>query len=459
METDRLNILVLDDDEQIRKMIKRFLGKKPYIISEAGLPQEAFELLKKNKIDLMLLDVRLPEMSGIEVLKKVKTEFPDVEVIIITGSDDMETVKEAMKLGAFDFFYKPVSLVEIESSIERTGKYISLYNKYQKIENNYQLIIKELGKEAGNIIGASSAIKTVLDLTYKAAQSRDTSVLITGESGTGKELIARAIHYSGSRKDAYFFSLNCSAIPETLIESELFGHVKGAFTGAFENKKGCFETADGGTLFLDEIGDMPFTAQTKLLRSFEEKKIKKIGSNTETSVDVRIISATNKNLEKSVEENKFRLDLFYRLNAFLINIPPLRERREDIPLLIDYYIKYYSGKLKKNIASINRDAAEYLGNYDFPGNVRELKNIIERAIILTENNIISLDQFQLRTPKQNTDYAIQNDLFQKLDLAEIEKKAIKTALEKEKNNKVKAAKVLNISRQALDRKIKKYNLF
>ncbi|MBN2546335.1 MAG: sigma-54-dependent Fis family transcriptional regulator [Spirochaetes bacterium] len=455
---NKINILIIDDEEYIRKIIKRSINKIIYKVYEASRPSQAFKILDKNSIDLVILDYKLPEMDGIKTLEKIKKDFSKVEVIMISAYENQGTLIKAMELGAFDFFHKPIKMLELKIGIERTTRYINLQDKFKNIENKYMLISNELRENTGNIIGNSKAIKSVLELTYKAANSDDTSILITGESGTGKELIAKAIHYLSSRRETLFYSLNCSAITESLIESLLFGHVKGAFTGASDDKKGCFEAANGGTLFLDEIGDMPLDAQSKLLRVLEEKKIKKIGSNKDISVDVRIISATNRNISQMVEEKKFRLDLYYRLNTLEINMPSLRERKEDIPLLINYYIDHYSKKLKKDINNIDKNFIETLYNYDFPGNIRELKNIIERSIIISDENELKLERLNFKKKDNNYISYGKAELFETLKLDEIEKKAIKIALEKTYNNKSHASKILNISRQALDRKINKYKL-
>jgi len=360
----------------------------------AELPSLAFDILKKNKIDIVVLDLRLPEMNGLDVLKEIKKLHPGIEVIIITGHGDMDSVIKAMRLGAIDFFTKPFRLIEVQNAIERTKKFIYLQKKLNEIKMNYSLVSKELKEKFGNnIIGKSKEIKNVLNLMVKVAKAGNTSVLITGESGTGKELVARGIHSLSDRKDHYFYAVNCSAVPENLFESSFFGHKKGAFTGANEDKKGWFEIASGGTLFLDEIGDMPAAQQSKFLRVLEEKKITKVGSHIEIPVDVRIIAATNKDAKKLITNNVLRADLYHRLSSFEINIPPLRERIEDIPLLLDHFIELFSVNLKKNIEGINKNALEKLMAYDFPGNIRELKNMIEKAVILCDGDKLAAGYF------------------------------------------------------------------
>ncbi|MBT4289004.1 MAG: sigma-54-dependent Fis family transcriptional regulator [Deltaproteobacteria bacterium] len=453
---DQLNILILDDEEIIQKGLTEYLKEQGFNVFNAYRPSQAFEIIQNSTMDIILLDVNLPEMNGIEVLKKIKKSCKDIEIIMITGHADLEIIMQSMKFGAFDYFYKPISLIEIKSSIERTSKYVSLHNELNQLKDFYTLLNDEYFKKVGGeIIGKSKVIKEVLTLTLKAAEANETSVLITGPSGCGKELIARTIHYFSDRKDAYFNPVNCTAIPESLIEGEFFGHVKGAFTGAIEDKKGCFEIANKGTLFIDEIGDMPLAAQGKLLRVLQDQKIKKIGANQEVSIDTRIITATNKNLKQMVEENKFRLDLFYRLNTLEINLPSLEERKEDIPLLFEHYISKFSTDMNKKIDTIGDDVFEMLSNYHFPGNIRELKNLAERALILCEGNTIKLQHFPVdifHYPESDTVEADQNDL------SFIERNKIGEVLKETNHNISQSAKKLGLSRPALYRKIKKYNI-
>ncbi len=455
---EKLNILILDDEEGIRKELKDFFQLYDYNVFTADLPSTAFDVIQKQHIDIMILDIQLPEMSGIEVLKKVKAMKPEIEVIMITGHGDQNTIIQALRYGAFDFFKKPFRTIEIKTAIERTQKFIDLNKKVKELSDSYSMISDLLQKEIGTIIvGKSQKMKKVMDLVSKVAVCDDTSVLITGESGTGKELIARSIHLLSNRKKTLFYPVNCSAIPENLFESEFFGHKKGAFTGATENKAGWFEIANNGTLFLDEIGDLLLSQQAKFLRVLEEKKIRRIGSHREIDVNVRIISATNKDLEKLSEEGKFRLDLLHRLNSFVINIPPLRERKEDIPPLIEYFTKIFSDKMKKPIKYIEKEVFESLKFYEFKGNIRELKNMIERAIILSDDGILRLRDFPIvKSYDKPADMNIADEEIFDLELTE--KKLILKALEKSGYNKTKAAKLLNISWYALNRKIKKHNI-
>ncbi len=456
IKMEEINILIIDDEVLIREVIKDFLYEKSFQIYESDCATKAFKILDSEEIDIVLLDLMLPDINGLDILKKIKKQYPSIEVIMITGHGDFDNIREAIQFGAFDFFNKPLRLDEIQASIERTKKYVNLNKKFKQIKDDFSLISEELSNNIGDIIGKSIAIKKVLDLTFKAAQSLDTSVLITGPTGSGKELIAKVIHYASLRKKSIFYPLNCSAIPETLIESELFGHIKGSFTGALENRKGAFEAAHNGSLFLDEIGDMPLNLQVKLLRVLEDKKFKKIGTNNDIIVNTRVISATNKNINDMISKNQFRKDLYYRLNTLEIIIPPLKNRKEDIPLLVEHYVKFYSKKLNKKITKIKDIVFDILTNYDFPGNVRELRNMIERAIILCNGTELSIENFPLA--KQETIIENKIDINENLNLIEMEIKLIKLALKKTNFNKTKASELLGISWFALDRKMKKHNI-
>ena len=455
---DTLNILVLDDERVFRDEIKEFLETDNFFVHLAAKPSEAFEILKQAEIDIIILDLKLPEMDGLAVLQKVKEIYPETEVIMITGHGDMDAVIQAMRYGAVEFFPKPFRLIDMKAAIQRTKRYINLSNRYKEVELSYALVSKELRERVGyEIMGCSKAIRQVVDLMTKVAKADTTSVLITGESGTGKELVARGIHYLSSRNNAYFHAVNCSAVPDSLFESEFFGHKKGAFTGANEEKVGWFEIAHGGTLFLDEIVDMQQSMQSKLLRVLEDKKIRRIGSNNDVSVDVRIIAATNQDLPKLLSENKFRTDLYYRLNSFEIFIPPLRERREDIPLLLDYFLKLFSQKFNKKVPSVDASVVKALTAYQFPGNVRELRNMVERALILCDGNKLSL-KFFAGLPMVDEDITLDQEIEYLFDLDEAEKRLIIKALQKTDYKKSEAAQLLNITRQSLDRRLEKYGI-
>jgi DNA-binding NtrC family response regulator len=453
---ENLKILILDDEKLYREEIGEFLSDNKFLIRKASKPSEAFEVLKNNDIDIAILDIRLPEMSGLDVLQRIKDEYPNIEVIMISGHGDMDSVIQAMRLGATDYFSKPFRLLDVLSAIERTKRFVELNNRLKEIESNYQFVSGKLNEVYGhNLIGSSQAMKEVTEMIARVAKSDTTSVLITGESGTGKELVAKAIHYLSPRKDNYFYAVNSSAITETLFESEFFGHAKGSFTGASENKTGWFEVANKGTLFLDEIGDLPMGLQTKFLRVLEERKISRVGTHKEIDIDVRIVAATHQDLEKLTEERRFRLDLFHRLNSFVINIPPLRERKEDIPTLLSFFIEEYAKKMGKKIKGIDDSVFEALVLYKFPGNVRELRNMAERAIILCDGNRIKPVHFQLTKIAKYKNVDPDEEIY---DLDVIERNAIVKAIKKANYNKSGAARLLKITFQSLDRRIKKFDL-
>ena len=457
---ESLHILILDDEKVFRDEIREFLENESFTVSAANAPSEAFSVLEHHPVDVIILDIRLPEMDGFAVLKKVKELYPHIEVIMITGHGDMDAVIQAMRLGAMEFFPKPFRLLDMKAAIKRTRRFIDISQRLKEVNTSYQLLSKDLRDNFGyEIIGSSKGIQQVMELMRRVAQVDNTSVLITGESGTGKELVARGIHYLSSRKNNYFNAVNCSAIPETLFESEFLGYKKGAFTGANDDKMGWFEAANGGTLFLDEIVDIQPHMQSKLLRVLEDKKIRRLGTTNDFSVDVRVIAATNQNIDTLIGDNKFRNDLYFRINSFEIHIPPLRERREDIPLLMNYYTNKLSKVLNKRITAIDPQVIALALEYKFPGNVRELRNMIERAIILADTDRLTLNEFTFAgfnpmvvTPIHGM---AQTDVF---DLEEVEKLTIIKALQHSDYKKVDAAQLLNITRQSLDRRIEKHNI-
>ncbi|MCX6258908.1 MAG: sigma-54 dependent transcriptional regulator [Bacteroidia bacterium] len=453
----QLRILVIDDEKVYRDELEEYFNQKSFITYKAGLPSQAFEILKDNEIDLIILDIRLPEMDGLDVLKRIKSLYPDIEVIMISGHGDMDSVIQSVRYGSIDFFQKPFRLTDVQNAIERTQKFVQLNSKLKHVQFNYSLLSKELQENIGkNIIYRSKAMAEVIELMSRVAKS-DTTVLITGESGTGKELVARGIHLLSDRKNNYFYSVNCSAISESLFESEFFGHTKGAFTGATENKEGWFEAANHGILFLDEIGDFPTIMQAKLLRVLEEKKITRVGSHKEIDVNVRIIAATNQDLNALSENKKFRIDILHRLNSFTIHIPSLRERVEDIPLLTEYYIEFFSQKLGKNIKGVDNQIIEKLCNYSFPGNVRELKNMIERAVILSDSKMLTPANFIIGNVQSDKMIDSESTIMN-YNLEIIKTNTILKALKKVNYNKSAAAKLMNITRQSLDRRLNKYKI-
>lgn len=464
--TKKLNILIVDDEPRVVDEIMEFLTGKNFKVFKAGKPSIAFKLLEIHPISIVILDIKLPEMDGLEVLLKIKSKYPEIEVIMISGHGDIDTVIQALRNGATDYFAKPFRLFDINNAITRTQKYLELNKKLKTVQKNVdELSEKILNNISSQLLGKSDAMKQLINLMNKVAKSDNTSVLILGESGTGKELVANGIHQLSKRNKNMFYSVNCSAIPEPLFESEFFGHKKGSFTGAIEDKAGWFEIADNGTLFLDEISDMPLGQQAKLLRVLEERQVSKVGSRNIKHIDVRVITASNTKLENLAAENKFRLDLFHRLSVFVINIPPLRERKEDIPLLFDYYLKQYSSQMEKNIRLSNTHIINMITDYDFPGNIRELKNIIERAVIMCDGDTILPEHISFSNnaiPISGTK-AVENencllDDSYNLDLEFHEKRLIQNALIRANNKKSKAATLLNLTWQALDRRMKKHGL-
>ena len=356
-----LSVLVLDDEKNIANRMADFLVELGYDARALYAPEKAMNILRRDAPDVLISDVMMPGLNGLQLLKEIRARQIPVEVIMVSAHGDMDMVIEAMQHGAVDFIRKPFSILDIQMAIERTGKYLRLQNRLQLVEDRNSLISRELENSIErNFIGTSKKIKKVLDTALKAGCDRDASILITGENGTGKEIIARIIHQTSERRSSSFFPVNCSAIPETLIESEFFGHQKGSFTDAKEDKKGFFELTDGGSLFLDEIADMPVGLQAKLLRAIEEKKIKRVGSAREIDIDMRLISATNQDIEKKIEEKKFRIDLYHRINTITISMPPLRERPEDIAPLLHYFIAFFARRKKKEVPEIAPDVLEKL---------------------------------------------------------------------------------------------------
>jgi DNA-binding NtrC family response regulator len=448
------NILILDDEQGFRDEIGEYLTDKGYHVYLAGLPSQANEILDSNHIDIAVFDIRLPEMDGLTLLEKIKQKHHGIDVIMMTGFGEMDDVVKAMRFGALDFLKKPFKLTELKEIIERLLK----FKIVRKSLEEYDSIHPDIMSGEISLVRESHAMKNIHKVISKIAATPDTTVLISGESGTGKELLARAIHFLSPRKNNLFLPVNCSTIPEELFENEFFGHSKGSYTDAKQDQKGLFEIADKGTLFLDEIGDLKYNMQAKLLRVIEDKKISRIGQYAEKKVDVRVIAATNQDLESMIENKLFRQDLYHRLNLFRIDIPPLRERKEDIPELIDYYIADLTKKMGKPIRKLEQSVITKLMEYDFPGNVRELKNIIERAVILCEGDVLRENCFGILDVLSHKRKQNGFEITEMLSLGTMEKESIVKALKTTKNNKSKAAQLLNISRQALDRKMKRLKI-
>ena len=451
----KLKVLILDDEKPFTEELHELLQNSGFEAFESNTWSHGLAVLEKVEIDLLILDVRLPRIHGLDVLKKVKAKFPNIEVIIVSAHGDMDTVIKAMRLGAIDYLRKPFRHIDIQIAIERTQKFLQLQQKIVQIEEKNSLISKSLeAKIERNLIGESPKLKKVLELALTASEYPFTNVLITGESGTGKENIARIIHYASERKDNVFCPVNSSAITESLLESEFFGHKKGSFTGATTDKKGFFEVSNNGTLFLDEIADMPFSLQAKILRAIEEKKITRVGDTEQISVNFRIISATNRDVDELVKENKFRLDLLHRLNTLHLRMPSLRERPEDIDPLLHHFVEDFSMKLNKAVPSISKKVIRALKKYSFPGNVRELKNMSERAVILCKGNSLNISDFPM-TSGQDQAFSSTAGLY---NLKAVEVSLIHSALNDCDCNQTIAAKMLGISRDALIRKMKKHNI-
>lgn len=455
MPENNLKILIVEDDQEISKKLSAYFQKKEFEVKTAFTLHEASTILNGGDINVCFLDIRLPDGNGIELLKNIKSDRPELEVIMMSGFGTMDDVIEGMHFGAVDFIKKPFSFYEIDFAISRTRRFLSLQQKLVRTENHYSLIGLELENLIERqMIGKSAMITRVIELAILAGQDRDINILITGENGTGKEIVARIIHYSSARKEQPFFPVNSAAIPESLLESEFFGHCKGSFTDAREDKKGLFEKTDGGTLFFDEIGDMPLILQSKLLRAIEEKKIKPVGGDKFIGVDIRIISATNRNIEQMITENKFRRDFFHRINTLIIDIPPLRERLEDIEPLLNHFMALFAKQKNRPLPKINPRVLEELKNYSFPGNIRELKNMVERAFLISNKPVFELTDLLLPTKSHYS----PDEIFKNLNLDENERKLIKLALSQSNYDQQLAADYLGISRDSLIRRMKKHQI-
>ncbi len=452
-------ILIVDDEPSVVKTLSVVLKRAGCILT-ASNAEEAIRSFNSMLVDLVLLDIRLPGTSGLEVLKKIKEKDKSTMVIMISALQDAKTAVEAMKLGAYDYITKPFDTPEVRALVANA------LEKNALIKNNL-FLRSELNKvhPYDSLVWKSKRMKEVSDLIEKASQVNG-AVLIKGESGTGKELVARAIHMQSKRYEKPFVAINCAGIPENLLESELFGHEPGAFTGAMERKEGKFEAANGGIVFLDEICSMPLSLQAKLLRVLQERKdgtkeIERVGSSRAIPIDVRIISATNKDIKKALEEGRFREDLYYRLNMFPINLPPLRERKEDIPLLVEYFLNSYNSSLNKRISGFTKEAMDAFLTYPWPGNVRELKNAIERLVSLNNEGMIPLEELPVDILAESGQGALNgSDLDSTLAKArnKLEMKLIKKALIKTEGNQIKAAHLLGMHRNTLGSKMKTYDI-
>lgn len=451
----QMKVLVIDDELNFTEEIDEFLLNQGYISFTANNVHKGRSILKNQDIDLLILDVRLKGVSGLDVLKEVKELYPKLEVIIVSAHGDMETVITALRNGAIDYLKKPFRHADIQIAIQRTRKFLDLQRVIKNMEEKNSLISKSLQEKIKrDFVGESHQIKEILEMALTASKYKDTSVLITGESGTGKENVARIIHYESGRNENLFCAVNSSAITDSLLESEFFGHKKGSFTGAISDKKGFFEVSDKGTLFLDEIADMPINLQAKILRAIEEKTITRVGETEPIATDFRIIAATNHDIDKLIQEKKFRLDLLHRLNTIHIHIPPLRERIDDVEPLLNHFTADFAKKLNKPVPRIEKETIKMLKNYTFPGNVRELRNMVERALILCKSDTLTTNDFLTKSPVENESQPMKVNF----NLEENELSLIRLALKEKNYNQNKSAELLGITRDALIRRLKKYGI-
>jgi two-component system response regulator AtoC len=452
-------ILVADDDASIRSLLKQLLADEGFAVHEASTGIEVVDKVKESSPDLVIMDVRMPELDGIEALARLKSTNPKTAVLIMTAFGSSNAAIRAMELGAFDYITKPFELDKISHSVKRVLDYQDLTQEVEVLRDEISSLV-----QTERIVGNSPAMQEVYKTIGKVAKA-DATVLITGESGTGKELVAEALHFNSNRRSGPMVKVSCAALPETLLEAELFGHEKGSFTGAMTQRRGRFEMADKGTIFLDEIGEMTVPTQTKLLRVLQERKIERIGSNLPIKVDIRIIVATNKDLQKQVEQSKFRDDLYYRLNVINIHMPPLRDRKEDIPSLVEHFLAKHRYSATAQPAAISEEAIRRLMEYNWPGNVRELENVIERAVVLSRGQIITSrelpfgDHDAAEGEEGETEADAKGDSsFFKKSVAQFEKDLIMKALRDANGNRSKAAEMLGIYRRLLYAKIKEYGL-
>ncbi len=450
----KMRILVVDDEHLIRWSLEQNFKKQGYDVLTAGCGEDALRLVREEQPDVVLLDIQLPGISGMEVLERIKEFDEEIIVIMVTAHGGLETAVNAMRIGAYDYIHKPFNLDEVAVTIKKALETFDLRREVARLRSEH--------KKSGppDIVGTGQLMRSILDMMGKVARSDASTVLVLGESGTGKELVAKWIHYQSARAEKPFIAINCAAVPATLLESELFGHEKGAFTDAKNAKKGLFELADGGTVFLDEIGDMEMGMQAKLLRFLEDRTFRRIGGGKVLSVDVRIISATNKDLIRSIEEKLFRNDLYYRLQVIPIFLPPLRERREDILQIVQHFIEYFNREFNKQVAGLSKEAELLLLNYHWPGNIRELKNVIERAIILGTGDFLAEDHLPGEIVGRPVPLAACSFILppEGVDIDAVEKDLIRQALDTTDWNQSKAAKKLNLGIDAFRYRMKKFDL-
>ncbi len=447
-------ILLVDDDPGLRRVVEYQLGEEGYGVASVGSAHEALDALHESRFDLVVTDVLMPGMDGLELLDRARLLHPDTVVVVITAHGDVETAVRAMQLGAQDFVEKPFTRDRLLVSVRKALEFAGLRDENRRL----RAAIQEHGSFE-NILGSSPALRAVLDDVRLAADS-DATVLIAGESGTGKELVARALHASSRRKDGAFVVVNCGAIPESLVESELFGHRRGAFTGATEDRRGKFEIASGGTLFLDEVGELPLVLQPRLLRVLQEGEVDKVGASEPIHVDVRVVAATHSDLQERVLEGTFREDLYYRLNVVPLALPPLRERREDIPLLFEHFLVKHARRHGRAVPRIEPAVFDRLDRYDWPGNVRELQNLAERLVVLSRGEPVTVDDLPEALRSDLPRYGgVRLDVSPEgISLEEVERGLLQEALRRSGNNQSRAARFLGISRQTLIYRLKKFGI-
>ncbi len=455
MKSRKAKILVVDDEPSQRKMLQANLSLDGYEVYEADDGKTAISRVSEEFFDLILMDNRMSQLDGIEALKQIKKISPGIPVIIITAYASVETAVEALQSGAHDYLTKPLDIDELRIKVQQTLEFWRL-----KEENILQKRRIENLFDASRIIGRSPKMRQVLETVAMVAPT-EASVLILGESGTGKELIANALHQGSSRSERRFIKINCAALPETLLESELFGHERGAFTGAVGRKPGRFELADGGTIFLDEIGEMTFSTQAKLLRVLQEREFEPLGSTRSVKVDIRVISASNRDLKDEVRKVNFREDLFYRLNVVPINLPPLRERKEDIPLLVDHFLHIYNEKNNRHLKGFHPRALDAMMRYSWPGNIRELENVVERAVILTMDEYVSFSELPESISGESASAVPTTSkagIVPGMTIRELEKELILVTLDHNDGNRTRSAGFLGITRRTLQNKLKEYGI-
>jgi DNA-binding NtrC family response regulator len=455
-------ILIVDDEEIVIRSCLRILSDSSYVVDSVQDGWEALRKIDETDYDVIVLDIMMPKIDGLEVLQHVKERHPDIDVIMMTGLSQIQTAVKAMKLGAFDYLSKPFDPDELKHIVDRALERRHLLQENRSLKNEVSSKYR-----FENFIGSSQRMQAVYGLIAKCAPT-DSTVLITGESGTGKEMIARAIHYNSLRKDQPFVTVDCNTLSEHLLESELFGHIKGSFTGAVANKRGMFDIANNGTLFLDEFGNFPLSTQAKLLRVIQEREFRAVGNTNTQKTNVRVITATNKDLKALVAEGAFREDLYYRVNVFPIHAPALRERRDDIPALAFHFVKIFCSELEKPVAEISEGAMSLLTNYDWPGNVRELENTVHRAVILSSDNVIrqahlanivdTSPRLDLEVPRTSEDLKRVKKIAREKSVEEVEKLFLQETLKRNASNVTRSAEETGMQRTNFQALMKKYNI-